>query len=77
MSRQVALLCIRWERETIPQIRHLAISGSHIAKFPLLVQGSSRNKVSEFPEDLRVTLNVSMVGQFHQGNLDIIVAVSP
>ena len=64
MSRQVALLCIRWERETIPQIRHLAISGSHIAKFPLLVQGSCRDEMSKFPKDLRVTLDMSMVGPF-------------
>ena len=77
MPRQVALLSIRWEREAIPQIRHLAISGSHIAKFSLPVQGSCRDKVSKFPKDLRVTLDMSMVGQFHQGNLDIIMAVSP
>ena len=77
MPRQVALLCIRWKRKAISQIRYLAISGSQIAEFPLQVQGSSRDEVSKFSEDLRVTLDMSMVGQFHQGNLDIIVAVSP
>ena len=68
---------IRWEREAIPQVGHLPISGSHIAELPLLVWSHCWDEMAKLSKDLRITLNVGVMGKLNQCHFDIVMAVSP
>ena len=55
----------RWHREAISQVRYFTISRPHILKLTSFLKSTCRDKVSKFPKNFCITLDMGVVGSLH------------